>query len=706
MKHLDHRPVLSQSVLEALPVAVALIDDHFVIDSINQRLTVMTGYSTQDLVGQDVALILPGLDREPPLLCRTERTGASEAAPSIADQHLAISCKDGGSQFVTCSFSQFDLEGRLWIIVAINDNAAERAAEEHAAQVEEAAAAALAQSEQRFRLAFEGNMAPMVFSNQNGIFLEVNDSYCKMTGRSREQLIGRDSMHFTYPEDIGISEDVTRRINSGEADQVRYTKRFLHKNGRIVVAEVSVCSARDESGNSIYFVSSVRDITEERALSTQLSYQALHDPLTGLANRALFDDRLEQAKARVKRQGDLGAVLLLDLDDFKGVNDAYGHLVGDQLLVMIAHRFEKVTRSSDTICRFGGDEFLYLAEGLGSAAEAEKIAERLLGALSEPFKFEDVSIDQQASVGIVIWDNTSAHTGNVELVQNADASMYEAKRQGHGHLVVFTPDIRLEAVSRFALVQELRQAILLGQLDMHYQPIIDLTTAEVVGFEALMRWQHAERGWVPPDVFIPLAEQSDLILELGAFAMHEAVAAASSWEPQGPRAISPYVTVNLSAHQFHDPNLVAMIESEITQAGLAPDRLILEVTESVALHDIAETMVVMDQLNRLGIGVALDDFGTGYSSLSYLAALNPRIIKIDQSFVRPKHDLARSNTLLEAIVTLGNKLDMVVLAEGIETAEQLERLHDLHCDLGQGFLWSAAVPNGEAQNMLEEASEI
>ena len=705
MKHLENRSVISQNLLDALPAAVALIDDHGAIDSINQRLTVMTGYTSQDLLGQDVAMILPGLDRVSPLFCRPERAAAPDCATATADQQLPISCRDGASRPVTCSCSQFVLEGRPWIIAAINDNAAQRAAEEHSAQVEVAAAAVIAQSEQRFRMAFEGNMAPMVFSNQNGIFLEVNDSYCKMTGRSRQELVGRDSKHFTYPEDIGISEDVTRRINSGETDQVRYTKRFVHKNGRIVVAEVSVRSARDEAGNSIYFVSSVRDITEERALSTQLSYQALHDPLTGLANRALFDDRLEQVKARVMRQGDLGAVLLLDLDDFKGVNDAYGHLVGDQLLVMVAHRFEKVTRSSDTICRFGGDEFLYLAEGLGSASEAEKIAMRLLGALSEPFKFDDVAIDQHASVGIVVWDNTSANTSNVELIQNADASMYEAKRQGHGHLVVFTPDIRLKAVSHFALVQELRQAVALDQLEMYYQPIFDLATSEVVGFEALMRWHHPKHGLVPPDIFIELAEQSDLILELGAFAMHESVTAASSWEPQGPRAISPYVTVNVSAHQFHDPNLVAMIEREIDQAGLAPDRLILEVTETVALQDIAETLVVMEQLNRLGIGVALDDFGTGYSSLSYLAALNPRIIKVDQSFVRPQHDLARSNTLLEAIVTLGNKLDMVVLAEGIETAAQLKRLNNLHCDLGQGFLWSPAVPNVEALTMLEEASD-
>jgi len=548
-------------------------------------------------------------------------------------------------------------------------------------------------------------MAPMVFSDRHGIFLEVNESFCQMSGRTKDELIGRDSKHFTYPEDVGISEEVYGQMTSGKTDQVRYSKRFLHKNGRIVIAEVSICSASDESGNAVYFVSSVRDITEERALANQLSYQALHDPLTGLANRALFDDRLGQLQSRSVRQKEICAVLLLDLDDFKAVNDVYGHLIGDQLLVSIAHRFQDVTRASDTICRFGGDEFLYLAEGLVSADQAEKIAGRLLDALKEPFTFEDVHIEQHASVGIVVWDGASESTNNVELIQNADASMYEAKRRGHGQVVVFTPEIRQEAVSRFALLQELRHAMTSGELRMHYQPIIDLASSAVVGFEALMRWQHPTKGWVPPDIFIPLAEQSDLILELGAFAIHEAVTAASAWESHGDQSALPYVTVNLSAHQFHDRDLVPMIERELALSGLDPERLILEVTESVALLDIVETMSVMEHLNRLKIGIALDDFGTGYSSLSYLAALNPRIIKIDQSFVRPKHDKDRSDTLLEAIVALGNKLEMIVLAEGIETPAQLARLNNLHCDLGQGFLWSPAVPLGEVVNMLGEVAD-
>jgi diguanylate cyclase (GGDEF)-like protein/PAS domain S-box-containing protein len=709
MGYLEDDAALARDVLEALPGVILLLDAEGVIGDASQQLKELSGYAVTDLIGQNIKQLVPQLSADSKIFACAD--SALSSKPTWSELGLEMKRCDGSGLVVDLKCARLHRDKRFSTVVSVAEAGGQRersdadlAQKNQSSEIEAAVAAAVAQSEQRFRLAFEGNMAPMVFSSSDGIFLEVNESYCQMCGRTREELIGRDSKHFTYPEDVGISEEVNKRIMSGETDQVRYSKRFLHKNGRIVMAEVSICSARDEDGRALYFISSVRDITEERALATQLSYQALHDPLTGLANRALFDDRLVQAKARVERQHEMGAVLLLDLDDFKGVNDIYGHLIGDQLLVSIAKRFEKVSRTSDTICRFGGDEFLYLAEGLTSPDEAEKIAGRLLAALDEPFIFDDVHLEQQASVGIVVWDSKSTNS-NVELIQNADASMYEAKRRGHGHLVVFTPEIRREAVSRFALVQELRQAVASGGLEMHYQPIIDLATSEVVGFEALMRWPHPERGWVPPDVFIPIAEQSDLILELGAFAMHEAVTAASAWELQGRGTTLPYVTVNLSAHQFHDRDLIPMIERELKLSGLDPERLILEVTETVALLDISETMNVMDHLNRLHIGIALDDFGTGYSSLSYLAALRPRIIKIDQSFVRPKHDLTRSNTLLEAIVTLGNKLDMIVLAEGIETPDQLQHLNDLHCDLGQGFLWSPAVPNGEAVTMLGEGAK-
>ena len=552
--------------------------------------------------------------------------------------------------------------------------------------------------EERFRLAFEDNMAPMICTDLDDAIIAANNAFCQMVGFTKDELLGHDSKMFTFPEDVGITEESHRRATTGDGAPARYTKRYLRKDGRIIYVEVSRSPARDAQGKTLYFVISERDITEERALTARLSHQALHDPLTGLANRALFLDRLAQAHSRVVRQGGMGAVLLLDLDDFKGVNDSHGHLIGDQLLVSIARRLEQVSRSTDTLCRFGGDEFLYLADGLTSPEEAEQMAARLLETLAEPFSVAGIHIGQHASIGVVLWD--ASRLDYTEIVQDADVALYEANRQGKGHHVVFTTGMHQQAVSHFAMVQDLRRALTSGEITMHYQPIVDLTVSGVVGFEALMRWQHPERGWGPPNVFIPLAEKSDLILELGAFALNGAVIAASSWKPAKGEKFAPYVTVNLSAHQFGDPGLVAMIEKALDLSGLEPDRLIIEITESVTLLYISETLSVMEELNRLGIGFALDDFGTGYSSLSYLALMRPRIIKIDQSFVSPVQESVRNDTLLEAIVSLGHNLDMTMLAEGIETKAQLLRLQGLGCELGQGYLFSRAIPAIEVPAML------
>ncbi len=556
---------------------------------------------------------------------------------------------------------------------------------------------ARAEAEERFRTAFENNMSPMLTSDINNRLTSANDAFCAMVGRGKEELIGFDTSAYTYPEDLGISGSNQRRLDAGEVDKVVYVKRYVRKDGRVIFVEVSKSPVFDAAGQVLHYVVSQRDITEERLLTDQLSHQALHDPLTGLANRALFEDRLTQAHRRLDRLGGRRAVLLVDLDDFKGVNDTFGHLVGDRLLIAVARRLEEVTRATDTICRFGGDEFLYLAESVSAELEAEQVAVRLLGALLEPFVIDGVHIEQRASVGIVVWDESSS--GYNEIVHEADLALYEAKRAGKGHHVVFTPNMHEQAVNRFAVLNDLRQALGAGEISMHYQPIIDLATNGVVGFEALMRWQHPERGAVPPAVFIPLAEQSDLILELGVFALHESLKTASSW-PSDAHGAGAYVTVNLSAHQFRDPNLVKLVETELRASQLAPERLIIEITESVTLLYVAETLSVMEDLTQLGVSFALDDFGTGYSSLSYLALTHPKIIKIDQSFVSPAVESLRNDSLLEAIVMLGEKLDMTMLAEGIETRTQLERLQRLGCEFGQGFLFAPAVPAEQAALMI------
>ena len=321
--------------------------------------------------------------------------------------------------------------------------------------------------------------------------------------------------------------------------------------------------------------------------------------------------------------------------------------------------------------------------------EVEIVATRMLEVLGTPFTLAGADFVQRASIGVVVWDASGPDV--TELVQSADVALYEAKRQGRGRYVVFTPEMHHQAVSRFTLVQELRHAIEKNELSMNYQPIVDLDSGAIVGFEALMRWHHPERGLVPPDVFIPLAEQSNLILELGAFALREAVAAATSWVGTGP-ATAPYVTVNLSVHQFHDPELIATIRQELERHGLDPARLVLEITESVALEDVSDSLRVMDQLDELGVGIALDDFGTGFSSLSYLVQLHPKIIKIDQSFVRPATDGPESDAILELIILLGRKLGVVMLAEGVETAPQLERLRSYRLPVRAGLPLVAGRP--------------
>ena len=675
------------------------------IHYVNESLLTLTGYTREQLVQQNVQILVPVRLRGTQDVARRERARKIQTSLIWSDEDLTILCHDGSELSVDFTLSPIFFEGESWSVASIRDNTAtkelERArseAEERTMQVKIGAAATNAENEQRFRLAFEDNMAPMVFSSSGGLLLAVNDAFCEIVGREMEELIGFDSKLFTFSDDIGLSEEVYRRMTSGEANRVRYVKRFQHKDGRIVTAEVSISPARDTSGQARYFVSSVRDVTEERALTAQLSHQALHDPLTGLANRALFNDRLSQAYASVVRQGGLGAVLLVDLDDFKEINDTHGHLVGDQLLIGVARRFEKVARASDTLCRFGGDEFLYLAEGLASADEVEAVAARLLDALIEPFEIVGAHVEQHASLGVVIWDETCGDTA--EIVRRADVALYEAKGEGKGHYAVFDPNMNQQVVGRFTLMQDLHRALAGNEMSMYYQPIVNLFSQELVGFESLMRWQHPQQGSVPPNVFIPLAEQSDLILDLGVFALRDAVTEASSWKQRDGQTSELFVTVNLSAHQFHDVGLVPMIENALRTSGLAPGRLVVEITESVTLHNVPETMNVMERLTRLGVAFALDDFGTGYSSLSYLALLHPRIIKIDQSFVSPAKESIRNDTLLEAIVTLGNNLNMTMLAEGIETEAQLERLRRLGCELGQGFLFSPAVPTGEVLAVL------
>ncbi len=703
----DH-PLLWQHLFDALPYGVVLSDSAGVIRSVNGHLEALSGYRGDDLVGCAVEVLVPKRLYRRHVAKRGAFADAPRARPHGVRADLSLLRRDGTEVPVDIALAPLAVAGEAWVVAMIRDDtarvAAERArheAESHAAKaakLEAEAMEALARSEQRFRLAFENNMVGMVFVDSRNVILAANDSFCQMVGHSREEIVGRDSSPFTHPEDLELTSEMHRRLTTGEAATVNYVKRYLHSDGRVIFVEVSKSPARDGAGMASYFVVSVKDVTEERTLAAKLSHQALHDPLTGLANRALFEDHLSKLHERTARKGGTNAVMLLDLDDFKAVNDTYGHHVGDQLLVELAERLKVVTRASDTLCRLGGDEFLYLAEELHSPAEVQVVGRRLLDVFAEPFLLSGARLELRGSLGAVVSDGAEDNWS--ELLRSADVALYQAKRQDNDRLAVFTPDMAERASTGFELLQDLRRALPLGELAMHYQAIVDLATSRVVGFEALMRWHHLERGWVPPSLFIPLAEKSELIFDLGSFALREATTAAAAWHGAYGTASQPYVSVNLSVRQFHDPKLLSTVRGVLAATGLPPKRLVLEITESVALVDVATTARVIEVLADLGVAIALDDFGTGYSSLSYLTMLAPSVIKIDRSFVSPAQMSPPGELLLETIVSLGKKLDMTVLAEGIETPEQLERLRHLGCDLGQGYFFSPAVPAGEVAALL------
>ncbi len=438
-------------------------------------------------------------------------------------------------------------------------------------------------------------------------------------------------------------------------------------------------------------------------ITRRLRHDSLHDRLTQLANRTHLEIRLAETYLDIERDGSFAALVMIDLDDFKAVNDSCGHATGDRLLVTVGERLSRQLRPGDSLYRIGGDVFAYLAPRSGTTDQVEVLTRRLMRSFADPFVIDGVSIDQRASIGSYLWDDHFVRPG--EALVRADLALFEAKKTLTGGNFVFTTRLKIAALDRFALVQDLHHARASGELAMHFQPIVDLRHDRLVGFEALMRWSHPSRGMVPPDVFIPLAEQSSLINELGDFALDESIRIASAWPASQGHASeehrrAPFVSINLSSNQFRDPGLIDVIGRRLSRHGLDPSRLVLEITEGVALHDVQQTRQLLESLRGIGVRVALDDFGTGYSSLSVLAELKPSIVKVDQSFIRPAVESSENDAVLKSIVALCRHLDMVVLAEGVETSSKRETLRTLECDLGQGYLWSPAMPGEDVSTYL------
>jgi diguanylate cyclase (GGDEF)-like protein/PAS domain S-box-containing protein len=482
--------------------------------------------------------------------------------------------------------------------------------------------------------------------------------------------------------------------------------------------EAVECKLRDAKGNWVHFevlstnllgdpnvegiVLNARDISERKALEKQLTHQAFHDDVTGLANRALFTDRVNHALARQVRDSMGMAVLFIDLDDFKTINDSLGHACGDQVLRLVAKRLQSSVRPMDTVARFGGDEFAVLLEDVERPDYVAEVAERILTMLSATFNIEDRELFVSASIGIAVLEGTEAMTTQAdEIMRNADVAMYLAKRDGKDAYRVFEPSMHEDVLDRLQLKGELQRAIEHHQLDLHFQPIVDLDSGRIISVEALVRWQHPDKGLIGPDQFISLAEESGLIVPLGRWVLREACSRARLLQVRRPEMATIGMSVNLSARQLQQPDLIDDVKEALADTGLEARYLTLEITESILMIDTESTIDKLNALKDLGVRLAVDDFGTGYSSLSYLSRFPVDILKIDRSFIKSVNEGVEESALAAAIVKLSEALDLQTVAEGIERSSQMQRLVELGCASGQGFLFAKPMEVEDLLSWLE-----
>ena len=559
------------------------------------------------------------------------------------------------------------------------------------------------QSEARFSSLVQHSSDVVMVVDADSTIRYMSPSVERVLGYASSELEGTKLNERVHPDDKAnvlqfLQVGAQRTDTSPALTEFRMRHRddfWLH------VESLRTNLLQDENVKGI--VLNPRDVSERKAFEDQLAHQAFHDSVTGLANRALFKDRVEHALERQGREGDAVSVLFMDLDDFKTINDSLGHAAGDHLLGEVGERVKNTLRAADTAARFGGDEFAILLEDGGDGITAAEVAARILASLEGPFHLEGKDVFVRASIGIASADHSrsTGPEGAEELLRNADVAMYMAKEAGKGRYQVFEPAMHDTALKRLELKADLQRAVDNGEFVLHYQPVIELKSGMIEGLEALVRWQHPQRGTVPPLDFIPLAEETGLIVEIGRWVLREACGRAKELQDRFPTAEPKlHMAVNLSARQLQRPEIVDDVAVTLMETGLEPGSLILEITESVMMQDMELSIQRLAELKQLGVKLAVDDFGTGYSSLNYIRRFPVDILKVDKSFVDGVNEGGEESALTAAIIELAGILKLRPVAEGIERADQLEKLLDLKCDLGQGYYFAKPLPPDGVDELL------
>ncbi|GAX90652.1 putative bifunctional diguanylate cyclase/phosphodiesterase [Effusibacillus lacus] len=556
------------------------------------------------------------------------------------------------------------------------------------------------QSDEHLRLVadvFESTLEGVMVTDAKGTILLVNPAFSMVTGYSPEEVIGKNP----------------RILNSGKHDAEFYVNMWacIHecghwrgeiwnrrKNGEIYLQLVTISAIKDESGKTLYYAAVFSDITERKRYEEQIKYHAYHDSLTGLPNRLLFHDRLSQALVHANRNRQMVAVLFLDLDRFKVINDSLGHAVGDLLLKAVAERLTGCLREGDTLSRLGGDEFTVIIPDIAEEKDAAKVARKIINALFPPFVLDGHEFFVNTSIGISLYpvDGTDIET----LIKNADAAMYRAKERGGNHYQFYTPDMNAKAVEKLAMETDLHRAVDREELTVCYQPLVGSFDGRIVGAEALIRWQHPELGPVSPAEFIPLAEETGLITQIGEWVLRTACKQMKEW--QEANLSLDRVCVNLSVRQLRQDELVATVVSALQETGLAPNCLELEISESITLHNLEQIIDTLHNLQMLGVRISIDDFGAGYSSLMYLKKFPIDTIKIDQSLVQDVVTNSDDAAIVAAVIALAHTLKLEVVAEGVENEAQFEFLSSCQCDIIQGYFFSKPLSAKKFEELLRD----
>ena len=566
--------------------------------------------------------------------------------------------------------------------------------QEHTGQLEETERNALRESEERFRALTEQSTDIILIADLSGQIKYASPSVHTVLAVSGHSLVGTNMIDVVHPDDFAKAMSTgPQSVACGQNPIVEF--RLRHADGRWLYFECVVRNLiqHQNIGGIVY---NARDITERKHAQEQLLFNATHDALTGLPNRALFLGRLQSVVDRMKRHSrEVAAVLFIDIDDFKVVNDCYGHATGDLLIKEVSSRLRACMRSDGTIARMGGDEFTILVEDVSDPSDAIRVAERIQSSFARPFLLEGLEIFKSSSIGIAL---TSPQTSAETVLQNADIAMYRAKDQGKACSELFDRTMHEQVMSRLLLESKLRNALQNEELALHYQPIVSVDTGAVQGFEALLRWQPSGLNSIPPSTFVPVAEQCGLIVPISVWVLKKACLEAANWRRRN-LAEPLYVSINISSKHFSHTGFIGHVKDALEESAVDPQYITIELTESLAMNDVAATGQTMAQLRTLGVKLSIDDFGTGYSSLSYLRRFPVDTLKIDQSFVKTMD--AENYAIIKTIVGLARNLDLKVVAEGVETTDQHQLLALAGCGSAQGYLFAEPMPANRVGAFIE-----